>query len=723
MKRTVKTDLTIVGAGYAGICTAIAAARHGLRVALVNDRDVLGGNASSEHRIHVNGGAIGSASLYGREGGIADELKMFTFYKNPNYNQKKDYHLSDMALLDKVLAEDNIELYLGTVVYDCEVVGDKITKAFAVKPKTNEEITFESDYFCDASGDGILAFKAGCEFRMGREASSEFDESLAPEKADNAAMPSCILFTVAHTGKPVKFIKPDFAYDLVEDDKLKYFDRPETDRRLPVTADEYQGIWWLEVSYPFDTIKDADEIDFELKKLVYGYWDYIKNSGKYPDAEDMVIDWIAPYASKRESRRFMGEHILTQNDIQKVVDFEDKVSTGGWSIDVHDYQGIYGTGRTSAWGPVPSLYSIPFSIMYSKDKSNLFLGGRIASCTHIAMGSTRVIQTLGAMGHAVGAAASLCKKYGKTPSEIRHQNISELQDLLQKDGQNILYRAEDCGFVNDAKITASSEKIFENTEDLKFIPFNENAILSLPISKSFTGKVQIKVKNETANATTLKYRICDENSPIVFTCGETLSECEVEVADGFDGFVDLPIDPHGKQRVFVEVLKNENLQIAVTENRTPGVPSFMQSMWRAKNEDNDFIVFKGFEENADTYSVQNIKNGYSRPNRTANCWVSNGTENEWLEVEFKEPTDIKNVQIYFDAQFETEHFNNKIKQLVTDYKLTIYSESGTDEILMKDNYMARNSFETNVAKATKIRFDFIKNNGAKNFNVFSVKVF
>ena len=136
MKRTVKTDLTIVGAGYSGICAAIAAARHGLRVALVNDRNVLGGNASSEHRIHVNGGAIGSPSLYGREGGIADELKMFTFYKNPNYNQKKDYHLSDMALLDKVLAEENIELYLGTVVYDCEVIGDKVTKAFAVKPKT-----------------------------------------------------------------------------------------------------------------------------------------------------------------------------------------------------------------------------------------------------------------------------------------------------------------------------------------------------------------------------------------------------------------------------------------------------------------------------------------------------------------------------------------------------------------------------------------------------------
>jgi len=719
--KTVKTDLTIVGAGYAGICAAIAAARHGLQVALINDRDVLGGNASSEHRIHVNGGTSGNASLYGREGGIADELKMFTFYKNPQYNQKKDYHLSDMALLDKVLAEENIELFLGTICYDCECENDKITKVFAIKPKTNEEICFESELFCDASGDGILAYKAGCEFRMGREAKDEFNESLAVDVADEASMPSCILFTVAHTGKPVKFTKPDFAYDLVEDDKLKYFERPETGRRMPVTADEYQGIWWLEVSYPFDTIKDADEIDFELKKLVYGYWDYIKNSGKYPEAEDMVIDWIAPYASKRESRRFIGEYILNQNDVQSCKDFEDKVSTGGWSIDVHDYKGIYGDDKTSAFAEVKSLYSIPFSIMYSKDKSNLFLAGRIASCTHIAMGSTRVIQTLGAMAQAVGTAAYLCKKYDKTPTQIRNEHITELQDILQKDGQFILRRKEDCGFVNDAKITASSEKLLENTYEGEFTTLYCNTYITLPISKSFTNEMQVKIK---ANAnTTLKYRVCKEATDLIYYCGETIFENEIEIANGFEGFITLPIKSENQARVFVDIEKNENLEILTTKEKTPGVPSFFGSPWSAKKEVSDYIVFKGVEENADTYNVENIKNGYSRPYKSANCWVSKGTENEWLEIEFPNPIDVKNIQIYFDAQFETDHFDNKIKQLVTDYKLTCFNENGTQEIVMTDNYMARNSFDTNLENVTKIRFDFIKNNGAKNFSVYTVKVF
>ncbi|MBQ5590637.1 MAG: FAD-dependent oxidoreductase, partial [Clostridia bacterium] len=706
--KTVKTDLTVVGAGYAGLCAAIAAARHGVKVALVNDRDVLGGNASSEHRIHVNSAATGSFSLYGREGGIADELKMFTFYKNPNYNQKESYHLFDMALLDKVLAEKNIELFLGTVVYDCECENDKITKAFAVKPKTNEEICFESDYFCDASGDGILAFKAGCEFRMGREASAEFNESLAPEKADDAAMPSCVLFTVSHTGKPVKFTKPDFAYNLVEDDKLKYFEREETGRRMPVTADEYQGIWWLEVSYPFDTIKDSDEIDFELRKLVYGYWDYIKNSGKYPEAEDMVIDWIAPYASKRESRRFIGDYILNQNDINNCVDFEDKVSHGGWSLDIHDYKGVYGDGMASAFGEVKSLYSIPFSIMYSKDKSNLFLTGRIASCTHVAMGSTRVIQTLGAMGHAVGVAASLCKEYKKTPKQIRNENIDELQNLLQKDGQFILHRKEDCGFVSNAKITASSQKLLENLNEGEYIKLDKNACLTLPVSESFTKEIQVKIK-ATSN-TSLKYRVCDEVAPLVYLCGETLFENSVEIEKGFEGFVVLPIENKGKNRVFIELLSNEDLEIFVTDEKISAVPSYIGDMNSAKQENSKYIVFKGVEEKADTYSVQNIKNGYSRPYKTANCWVSNGTENEWLEIEFPNTVDIKNLQIYFDAQFETEHFNEKIKRLVSDYKMTVTSKIGQSEFVVSDNYMARNSFDVDIKEVEKIRFDFIKNN-------------
>ena len=724
--KTVKNDLTVVGAGYAGICVAIAAARHGLKVALVNDRDVLGGNASSEHRIHVNG-AAGSGenkSFYNREAGIADELKMFTFSKNPTYNKKQAFNLSDMALLEKVLSEENISLFLGTVVFDCECENGEVKRVFAVKSKTEEQFTFESELFCDASGDGVLAYKAGCEYRHGRESCDEFGESLAPKQADGAAMPSCILFNVAHTGKSIKYTKPSFAYDLIKDDKLKYFNKPETGRRLPKQSESYNGLWWLEYAYPLNTIDDADDFDFELKKLVYGYWDYIKNSGLYPDADDMIIDWIAPYASKRESRRFIGEYILKQSDIQNSVDFDDAVSTGGWSLDIHDTYGIYGDGPTSAFGEVEALYNIPFSIMYSKDRANLLLAGRIASCTHVAMGSTRVMQTLGAMGQAVGTAAALCKKYNCLPTDVRNKYIKELQENLQKDGQFILGKKEDCGFVADAKITASSTKKLENLNADEEFTLKDTLIFTLPISKSFTNKMDVKIKNTSGKATALKYKIFNEKNEKVNLSGELLFEGEVPVCADFDNFISLPIELDGNyRRIFVEIENNEALSVFGSTERVIGAPSYFIGMWKAKVENAYSYCFKGVEQNVDLYSPQNIANGYSRPTTTPNCWVSEGKENQWLELSFDKAVDISQIQIYFNPQFETDHFNEPIRQLITDYDIIITSTDGEIKKEIRGNYNGQNFIDITAKGVSKIHFDFIANNGAPEFEVFAIKIF
>lgn len=724
--KKITNDLTVVGGGYAGICVAIAAARHGLKVALINDRNVLGGNASSEHRVHVNGAASSGESdaFYNREAGIADELKMFTFSKNPTYNKKIGFNLSDMALLEKVLDEENISFYPGTVVYDVETDGDKITKVFAVQPKTQEELEFESELFCDASGDGIVGYKSGCEYRLGREARSEFNESLAPEEADDAAMPSCILFNIVKTGKPVKFKKPSFAYDLVKDDKLKYFNRPETGRELPKLGGRYNGLWWLEYAYPLNTIKDSDEIDLELRKLVYGYWDYIKNSGLYPDSEDMVIDWIAPYASKRESRRFIGEYILKQDDIQNAVDFDDAVATGGWSLDIHDTYGIYGDGPTSAFGKVSSLYNIPFSIMYSKDRKNLFLAGRIASCTHVAMGSTRVMQTLGTMGQAVGTAAYLCKKYDCMPTDVRHKHIDELQSILQKDGQYIIGKKEDCGQVSNAKITASSTKKMQNVNCEKEFSIDNNLVFTLPVSKSFTNKIEVKIKNTSGKETTLKYKVFNQESAKVDNLGELLCEREVKISENFEDWVALPLELEKLyDRIFIVIEKNPDLNVYASFDRVTGAPSYFGSFRNAKTEKAYSYCFKGVEDSANLYDVSNVANGFSRPDCKPNVWISESTNNEWLELEWENHIDIKNVQIYFNPQFETDHFDSPICQLITDYDIIVATTDGEIKKEVRDNYNGQNSFDITAKGVSKIRFDFIKNNGAKEFEVFTVKVF
>ena len=720
--KKVTCDLTVVGAGVAGICTAIAAARQGLKVALINDRNVLGGNASSEHRVHINSGTDGNNSFYSREAGIADELKLSVFHYNPKYNVKQEFHLIDMALFQKVLNEKNIQLFLGTSVYDCEVENGKITKAFATKSNTQEDFAFESDMFCDASGDGILAFKAGCEYRMGRESKYEFDESLAPEKADDAVMGSCLLFSARHTGESVKYVKPSFAYDLVKDDMIKYFNKPETGRSLPKVGDKYNGLWWLEYSYPLNPLTDADKVDFELKKLIYGYWDYIKNSGNYPNSDDMVVDWIAPYASKRESRRFMGEYILKQSDIQNRVDFDDAVSTGGWSLDIHDFEGIYGNGPTSAFGEVKSMYNIPFSIMYSKDIDNLFLGGRIVSCTHIALGSIRVMQTLGAMGQAVGTAAYLCKKYACTPSEVKKSYIAELQRKKKKNGQYIIGKKEDCGFAKYAKIAASSTKLFQNTNADKEFCLDENLTFTLPISKAFTNKFELKLKN-CEKPTVLKYSIYSEQSDTINDKGELIKQGEVNVEPDFDGYLPILLDVDTSlERIFIVFEKNENLTVFGTINRLTGAPSYFDFK-NAKSENGFSFCFKGVENSPEMYNANMVANGYSRAYKGANCWISENKENQWLQLEFDKPSDVSNIQIYFNPQYETDHFNTPIKQLITDYKMTVFAENGTDETEINDNYLAQNSFDVNYKKVTKIKFDFYKNNGSNEFEVFTVKVF
>ncbi len=728
MVKKIKKDFVVIGGGWAGLCAAITAARNGIKVALINDRDVLGGNASSEHRVHVNGGGSESSSYYSRESGIADELKLAVLYANPVYNKKRDCHLSDMALADVVMGEKNIEYFPGTSVFDCEKSGERITKVLGFKTKTGEIIEFEGNFFCDASGDGIVGYKAGAEFRVGREARSEFNEELAPEIADENVMGSCVLFTVRDTGAPAPFKRPEFAYNFFKDDILKYFNRPETGRRMPKNNGPYD-IWWLEYGGMCDTILDSDHIDLELRKLVYGYWDYIKNSGNYPETENLVIDWIAPAASKRESRRFMAPYIMTANDILDGVDFPDAVATGGWPLDIHDVGGIYGTEKTSAYASVPSMYNIPFSIMYSKDIDNLFLAGRLVSCSHVALGSLRLMETLGAMGQAVGSAAVLCQKHNESPSQINKNRIDELVDMLQRDGQFILNRTEDVGLAKIAKITASSEKPFENTrEDSEFILESE-VVQFVPTVNGSVKSISFCFKNSNSNDTEVKYSVFEQKDIKTYKCGNEIKQGSVTVPADFKGYIELPINvSNASDKIAIVIAATEGVSLICSDKRITGAPSFINrknyhgALTRINKGDSTFC-FIGDSSLNQHYSCNNIINGYSRPFGKPNCWISATNENEWLQLDFEQCVDINEVQLYFNAQCETEHFDGPIGQLVTEYKVIITTEDDVIEKHIKDNYLARHLVRVSANKVKNIRFEFIANGGADEFEVFAVKIF
>lgn len=723
----ISCDLVVVGAGFAGICVAVAAARQGLQVALINDRNVPGGNVSSEHRVSI-GGAASGGSFYAREAGIADEIKTTIFHNIDGFASKKDYHLLDMTLLQFIINEKNIMYFPGTTIYDCECIDGVIKRAFGFKTSTQQSFEFSAPYFCDSSGDGILGYKAGAEFRVGREAKSEFDESLAPEKADSHVMGSCILFSYKHENRPVPFLKPEFAYDFVNDGIIKYFDRAPSERRLPDRNGPYNSTWWIEYGGMSDTISDSDEIDFELKKIIYSYWDYIKNSGMYPEAYDCSIEWIAPYASKRESRRFVGDYIMNQNDIEQSRNFDDAVSTGGWCLDIHDVEGIYGSGQPSAYGDTPSMYNIPYRIMYSKNIHNLFFGGRLVSCTHVALGSLRVNETLGAMGHAVGVAASLCKKHSCNPSEISKKHLKELQNILQKQGQFILDLKEDCGLAKQAVITASSNKRFENTDTKYKLSLSKGVTLTLPILSSKLDAVDVYIKNETKESVVCSYRIFGEHRVKDHHYGDMIFNSSVVIDPEFEGFVTFGFNMGNRtdSKVFLHIDCNDKLSVFCSDNRITGAPCFNENnkMFTDSGEVRS-VCFRITDNDISSqyYCPCNIVNGYSRPYQAADCWVSESKKDEWLDLSFKEPVSISEIQLYFNGEFETDQFNGPISQLVTDYEIIIKTDNGVIVKTVTDNYLVRNRIAVSAKSVNEIRVNFKSNNGAPNFELFAIKVF
>lgn len=419
-----ETDIVIVGGGMAGVCAAIAAARNGARVVLVQDRPVLGGNASSEVRMHIVGADRhgGRKDTDSRESGILEEIRLETAVWNP----QRSASVFDILLLDWVRQEPNITLLLNTF---CDGVVMKneheIHAVLASRPSTEDAFTLRAPLFIDCSGDGRLGAEAGAEYRVGREAQSEFGESMAPPVADRKTMGSSILFIGRKYDRPMPFKPPAWAHK---------FTGPLPHRGIG--SYEY-GFWWNEWGGELDIIKDNERIRDELLATALGIWDLIKNSGHYKDSENWALEWVGAVPGKRESRRFIGDYILREQDVKNGEVFEDGVAYGGWPIDLHPPAGIH-TEEPPAVSVNTPMYNIPFRCVYSRNIANLLFAGRNISTSHVAFGSTRVMGTCAVLGQAAGTAAALCVKHQCAPWELGKEGIQELQQQLLKDDAYII---------------------------------------------------------------------------------------------------------------------------------------------------------------------------------------------------------------------------------------------------------------------------------------------
>ncbi len=415
-------DLCVVGGGISGMCAAIAAAREGASVVLMQERPVLGGNASSEMRMWI----CGSFGENNRETGILEEIALENMYRNPS----KSFPLFDTVLFDFVKREKNITLLLNCTCMDAEVekgsyADGRDTRIKSVKGYQMTTQTFfevEAKNYADCSGDSILAPLTGAAFRMGREGRDEYGENTKTEQGDSMTMGMSCLIGGRETERPVRFTPPDFAKKLTDAD---------FHGRNPDPYDEGQNFWYLELGGDRDSIHDTEEVRDELIGLALGTWDYVKNSGAFK-ADTWDVDFLGFLPGKRESRRMVGEYTVREQDLTQNTVFEDEVAYGGWPLDDHFPGGFYHRGMPNTNYHLTPPYSIPYRALYSSHVENLFFAGRNISMTHVAMSSMRVMATCGLLGEPVGRAAYLAAREGVTPHGVYKNKalLAELQSRL-----------------------------------------------------------------------------------------------------------------------------------------------------------------------------------------------------------------------------------------------------------------------------------------------------
>ena len=408
-------DLVVVGGGIAGTCTAVSAARLGLQVALIQDRPVLGGNNSTEVRVHLNGEV--NLPPYPELGGVVNELDT-----GLRGNAQPAEHYNDQRKLKVVQAEQNIHLFLDMHAFKVEKQGDRIVAVIAQDIRKGTRLQFTAPLFADCTGDGTLGFLAGADFRMGRESKEQTGESLAPEQPDKMTMGASVQWYSTEGDRSSSF--PDCPWALqFNEQSCQYLIR---------------GDWDWETGMNRDQITEFEYIRDYALRAVYGNWAYLKNKSrdraKYANRQ---LEWVAYIAGKRESRRLLGDIILQQQDIQRRKRFTDSFVTTTWSIDLH-----YPDPKNSQYFPDEEFrsiaqfnqinpYPIPYRCLYSRNISNLMMAGRCISVTHVALGTVRVMRTGGMMGELIGMAASLCKKNNTTPRGVYENHLAELKRLAR----------------------------------------------------------------------------------------------------------------------------------------------------------------------------------------------------------------------------------------------------------------------------------------------------
>jgi len=666
---TLNSDLIVVGGGMAGTCAAITAARSGIKVVLVQDRPVLGGNGSSEVRLWVLGATshMGNNNRWAREGGVIDEILVENLYRNKEGNAI----IFDTVLLEKVRLEPNITLLLNTMVYDLEkkdAANISSLKAFCSQNST--EYHLSAPLFCDASGDGVVGFKAGASFRMGAELKSEFGEGFTPTEEYGELLGHTMYFYSKDTGKPVKYVAPSYALkDITKIPKFKNIK----------TGQMGCNFWWFEFGGRGDTIHETEEIKWELWSVIYGVWDYLKNSGKFPEAENLTLEWVGNIPGKRESRRFEGQYMLKQQDIVEQKPFYDAVSFGGWAIDLHPADGVFSELPACNQYHSKGIYEIPYRCFISKEIKNLFIAGRLISASHVAFGSSRVMATSAHGGQVIGMAAALCNQLKFKPVDLADfETIKLLQQKLNIKGQSIpgVPINQKDNIAAAAQITTSSELLLEQIPfDGNWFDLNIAAGQLLPLSKNTQYQFEISADAKVATALDVELQCSSEIQN--YTPDLLIEKQTISLIPGIQKVtISFKNTLANDQYAFIIFRTNPDVKIRCSEKRITGVLSVFNKTNPAVNNFGKQLPPKGsgfdsFEfwcpdrrpngqniamtitPGLNCYTKQNIINGFTRAYLRPNAWVADFSDtNPTLQLKWDKPKSINSITLYFDTDFD-----------------------------------------------------------------------
>lgn len=741
---TYECDVLVIGAGVSGYCAAIQAGRSGCETILVEKDEVLGGNSGPNLGVGITGAA--RYNPYATETGILQEIRedacwmeafTHTIGYTTGYNISRRYE----AVVQQFLADAGVTVLKRHYARKPLMEGDRIAAVIAEDMAAFRTVQINlADCVIEASGDGEIGVRAGADFDMGSEGRDEYGERSAPEQRTDAVQGTSLVAIAHRTEKEVPFVPPPGTPDHT----------PRVWMSSLASYVHHHGGWFAgkdlmflyvtETGGHMDTVRDDAEIYEKLLEQLWAEWNHIKNGPHADEAASWDLLWVSPKAGKRESRRLMGDYVLTQADVEEGRRFDDDIAYGGHDLDDHM---PLGEGSNIVAVSIPPMYGIPYRCCYSRNIENLLLAGRLISATHLAHSSSRIMATGAAIGQAVGSAAALCHRHECSPREVYHRHIDTLQQSLLADDATLLCRPviQMNDLAREAEVTATSELGFNEREPEEFVPLIADAGVVLWDWPAEPESLEINVHNTRADErdvgirffrttrdrrwkTKGEFREFGRND-LRDEAFEEIGEERIVIPPAHTGWIPLSIDrvtfgendpASDDDRLLIAIGENRDIQWGLNDDDCPIATAVEHSHTMPRWTPLRKMGCIRLHPAPGVGEAENAVNDFTRRFGTGptNMWMSDPADGmpQELRLDWNAPQRISRVELIFDTLYEDRHetpweaHKRAAGMCVRDYDILVLTDDGWQRVVaVRGNYhrRRRHSFEPVEASALRIR--------------------